>query len=94
VNAAGRGWFIDPTPGDNAEFLLGSSSILVAEGGGPAANGVDLLTVVMHEIGHLLGLEDLDPGANPQQLMAADLSQGVRKLPGTAAIDAIFGEDA
>ncbi len=45
----------DRVPGDNAGFLLGPGSSLGAEGGVPAANGVDLLSVVMHEIGHLLG---------------------------------------
>ena len=94
ANAAGRGWFVDPTPASDSEFLLGSGSSLTAQPGSAAAQGVDLLTVVMHEIGHLLGLNDKDPTAYPEDLMASELSSGVRKLPEAVAIDAIFGDQA
>jgi hypothetical protein len=49
VDAAGHGWFVDPTPGDDSEFFPG----------GPSADvrgRVDLLTVLMHELGHAIGL--------------------------------------
>ena len=42
---------------------------------------VDLLSVISHELGHLLGLEDLDPTAHAGELMAARLSLGTRRLP-------------
>ena len=44
-----------------------------------AADGVDLLTVLLHEQGHLLGLEDslLSPG----DVMFGLLSEGERRLP-------------
>ena len=61
-DAAGRGWFIDPTPWEDSEYVLGQS---------PA--GVDLLTVVMHEMGHALGYADLDSSQFPQALMALQL---------------------
>ena len=32
---------------------------------GPAAGEIDLLTVIMHEMGHLLGYPDLNPQAVP-----------------------------
>ena len=41
----------------------------------------DLLTVVMHELGHTLGLNDLDPATSPTDLMAETLATGVRRLP-------------
>jgi VCBS repeat-containing protein len=91
VNAAGRGWFIDPTPADDDEFLLGADALLSARPGSAADGRVDLLSVVMHELGHVLGLADLDPTAYPEDLMAAELSPGIRKDPGSAAVDAIFG---
>ena len=43
--------------------------------------GMDLLSVISHELGHLLGLDDLDPTAHAGGLMAARLSAGTRRLP-------------
>jgi hypothetical protein len=72
-DGAGRGWFVDPTPGEDVEFGRGGAA------------GYDLLTVAMHELGHVLGLDDLDPAAAPDDLMAATLPTGARRLPGPAA---------
>jgi hypothetical protein len=44
ADAAGRGWFVDATPGDDFEF------------DGRNASGVDLLSVLAHEMGHAIGL--------------------------------------
>src|SRR5262249_29879630 len=48
-NAAGWGWFVDPTPHDDREFTT--------PGDQGQQNRIDLLTVLMHEVGHLLGHE-------------------------------------
>jgi hypothetical protein len=69
-NAAGYGWFIDPTPADDAEFAAGVMN-------SPAQDHVDLLTVVTHEIGHVLGFPD-DHGGG---LMDEALPVGVRRVP-------------
>src|SRR5262249_14859790 len=49
-NAAGYGWFLDAPPAGDSAFP--------AVPGSPAYGKVDLLTVVEHELGHVLGLED------------------------------------
>lgn len=65
ANAAGYGWFIDPTPADSIEFINGS-----------APSGMDLLTVVMHEMGHVLGYSDVYDGSNI--IMDGELATGIR----------------
>jgi Ca2+-binding RTX toxin-like protein len=62
LDAAGWGWFVDETPGDDLEFGQSLSDLeKVALETSPAFGRMDLLTVVMHEFGHVLGLKDLDP---------------------------------
>jgi hypothetical protein len=75
TNAAGYGWFVDPTPADNSEFKTVGSS--------PASGHVDLLTVVTHELGHVLGIAEL---SNPNDVMSQDLALGVRKMPTAADV--------
>ena len=65
-----RGWYIDPTPTDDAEFVPGSAIT-------PA--GFDLLTVLMHEFGHILGYGDLEPGTG--DLMTESIGTGIRRNP-------------
>jgi hypothetical protein len=80
-DAAGYGWFIDATPWDDSEFVQQSSGQFEAGDGSPAAGRMDLLTVVMHELGHVLGLPDLDPQQHPDALMSATLWHSLRRLP-------------
>jgi hypothetical protein len=81
-DAAGYGWFIDPTPWTNTAFAqLVTPTEFEARGSSPAAGHEDLLTVVMHELGHTLGLDDLALSQAPYDLMAETLPTGVRRLP-------------
>src|SRR5205823_3615053 len=89
-NAAGQGWFMDPTPQDDNEFSLSSTDGLIAAVGGPEAGKIDLLTVLEHEFGHLLGLDDLDPLKYPNDIMAGALAPGIRRHPSPADVDAVF----
>jgi streptogramin lyase len=69
-NAAGWGWFVDPTPRDDSEFTT--------PGDQGEQGKIDLLTVLTHEMGHLLGLEH---NAATGDIMSATLGSGVRLMP-------------
>jgi len=84
VDAAGYGWFIDATPQDDSEF---SASSLQP----PASSlGIDLLTAVMHELGHTAGLEDIYDIESEDDLMYAWLEAGERRTPNEADVDRLF----
>lgn len=79
TNAAGNGWFIDSTPGDNSEFLPTSNPYEWQARAGSAASGkMDMLSVLLHEYGHALGIEH---SADSRNFMATTLTAGVRRLP-------------
>ena len=86
VNAAGYGWFVDGTPLDSSEFTLLDGSLL-AGSGSDAFGQMDLLTVVMHELGHTLGLEDLESDGT---LMSESLDVSERRLPSADDLDDFF----
>lgn len=82
VNAAGYGWFIDATPDENGEFtVVTADGELRATAGSPAAGHVDLLTVMEHEVGHLLGFDDLAANLFDHDLMTETLGLGDRRTP-------------
>jgi hypothetical protein len=87
-NAAGYGWFVDTTPMRDEEFSPGApGSPLVAIPGGPAGGKMDLLTVVLHEMGHLAGRPDVGAAGHADDLMAETLAPGTRRVD---ALDRVF----
>jgi PKD repeat protein len=53
-DANGVGWFLDTTPQDNSEFT-GTDTYFQASPNSPASGKYDLLTAILHEMGHTLG---------------------------------------
>ena len=81
-DAAGSdAWFVDMTPGLDEEFLPASDHTSTALPGSAAAGRYDLLSAVLHEQGHVLGLGH-DHGENAG-LMGTFLGQGTRTVPVT-----------
>jgi hypothetical protein len=82
ANAAGWGWFVDPTPRSDSEFTT--------PGNQGEQNHMDLLSVLDHELGHVLGLEHAETGVMQDRLAA-----GTRRAPspGSAANPSWLGAD-
>ncbi|HRX80993.1 MAG TPA: matrixin family metalloprotease, partial [Pirellulaceae bacterium] len=78
LDAAGHGWFIDLTSSDDTEFQPGSLLAKPSDSTNGPTGRIDLLTVVMHELGHTLGLGHSDA---VDELMSETLSTGQRRSP-------------
>jgi hypothetical protein len=87
-NADGYGWFVDPTPQQDAEFAPTAIASQERAVNAQAVDRIDLLTVVEHELGHVVGLGDVDPSLG--DVMSATLGTGVRRTPQSSDVDAIF----
>jgi hypothetical protein len=79
TNAAGYGWFIDYTPYLNEEWLPTSNPYeWQAKPGSEAEGKMDMLSVLLHEYGHTLGLEH---SSDSHDFMTTTLQPGMRRLP-------------
>jgi hypothetical protein len=78
-DAAGYGWF-GPSAALKDEVFANGTALP----GSPAAGREDLLTAVLHEMGHLAGRPDEDGGTG---LMGTVLPAGTRRTDG---LDAVF----
>jgi hypothetical protein len=89
-DASGLGWFIDPTPLADEEFQTATFAGMQASAA-EVLGRVDLLTVVLHELGHVLGFDDLsaDLGGN---FMLETLPPCIRRLPDEETLDELFGK--
>ena len=87
ADAAGHGWYLDGTPRDDAEFGNGAGTRLITDPTQAPAGHYDLLTTVMHEMGHALGLGDRYEGTARDALMYGWLFTGERRVPGAGEAD-------
>jgi hypothetical protein len=74
-DAAGHGWCVEPTQ----NYRAGSESL--GRAGSQAPAGMDLVTAIMHELGHFIGLPDVHDEANRDDIMFARLAPGERRAP-------------
>lgn len=81
-NAGGHGWFVDSTPMDDAEFNSNVSILRrYTDPTNAPAGRMDLLTAIMHELGHRVGLCDSYSSTARDSLMYGYLTKGERRLP-------------
>ena len=86
-DAGSYGWFVDPTPQSDSEFGHASSAThLTTDSTEAPAGHMDLLTTVMHEMGHQLGLEDTYGTGDHDELMFGFLMTGERRLPDSSDV--------
>ncbi len=86
LNAAGEGWYVDATPFDDEEFgnVITTTAMRAEQ---PEQFGVDLLSVIMHEQGHRLGLEDIYDAAQNTNVMYGIFTEGERRLAADSQAD-------
>ena len=81
-DAAGNGWFVYGASEETAQFASQSSA--TRRNAPPSrvpAGRVDLLTAIVHEMGHMLGLDDTGDPADRDDVMFGHLSTGERRVP-------------
>lgn len=82
ANAAGYGWFVDRTPWSDEEFAaIIAPTERQAVAGSAAFGEVDLLTVLMHEMGHLFGLPEAGGSEATHDVMWETLGLSTRREP-------------
>jgi Bacterial Ig domain/Pretoxin HINT domain/Bacterial cadherin-like domain len=91
ASGAGWGWFVDTTPTEQAEFDAAASSATSAYDfnaplSSEAFGKLDLLTVLIHELGHVVGLPST---ATADNVMSQYLAAGQRRLPDAVDIAAL-----
>lgn len=75
------GWYVDTSPRSDSEFVATNvASQGQAIAGSLADNRIDLLTVILHELGHELGFAHDGDSAAPT-VMAETLPAGIRRKP-------------
>ena len=81
-NAGGNGWFIDASPQSDALFnTVTAATRRYTESTASPAGKVDLLTTILHEMGHALGLPDTYRLQDRNDIMYGQLTKGERRLP-------------
>jgi hypothetical protein len=81
-NAGGNGWFMDANGASESVFAQKTSATRhYTNPASDAAGRIDLLTTIMHEMGHAIGLPDSYSEKDRDSLMYGFLTKGERRLP-------------
>ena len=91
VDAAGHDWFVDSTPDDDAESRQPVPGGLSATPYSVAFGKIELLSMLVLELGHAIGLDNPDPQGEPCDLMTSALVTGVRHINTTEETDYGYG---
>ncbi len=81
--AAGYNWYVNASTARARRSAWPARQARLAGPGSPAAGEVDLLTVLEHELGHVIGLSDNNQAGD---LMDITLGLGVRRAPTAADV--------
>jgi hypothetical protein len=85
--AAGYGWYVDPTPAEDSEFSVAVPQRELQANEYSAAFGhIDLLTVIMRELGVVYLQSNSSTPDRMQALMQGTLTLSTRRLPDSQAI--------
>ena len=86
TDAAGHGWFVDTSPASSEEFRIRlDDDVLAAEPDSDAYGNIDLVTVLAHEVGHVLGLTH--HAAVDYPVMQDEIDPGIRFLIEETGVD-------
>ncbi|MBI2481702.1 MAG: hypothetical protein HYV60_24565 [Planctomycetia bacterium] len=90
-DAAGWGWFVDLTPFEDEEFVSNPSQFsLRSVDESAAALRVDLLTALLHEIGHSFGLQHSAATDDIFALLHETLSPSLRRKTSPLLVDEVM----
>jgi len=77
-SAAGHGWYVGLDDGAFGAAVVGGDRF--AQPGSAAFGQFDLLTVVTHELAHVVGYASVDASVLPHDLMTKTIAPGVRRI--------------
>lgn len=81
-NAGGNGWYVDASPESDALFAkIVSPTRRYSDPASAPAGRIDLLSAVLHEYGHALGLCDSYRAEDRDSIMFGNLTKGERRFP-------------
>src|SRR5438445_28788 len=77
-SAAGHGWYVGLDDGAFGAAVVGGDRF--AQPGSAAFSQFDLLTVITHELAHVVGYASVDASVLPHDLMTKTIAPGVRRI--------------